>query len=282
MPRIGCHISIRRGYLEAAHLAKQLGADAFQYFPKNPRSLSVKAFNKADALSCGSFSREFGLLSIAHTPYPVNLATPDEHLAEVTRQSLRNDLEIAEACGSLGVVVHFGKGKSADPLTDYRRILNLLDSVLADWNGKTQILIENQAGDGSPMGTTLHELTQIRSLSAYPDKIGFCFDTCHAYASGLWRPGGWKEVVRIGNELGYWQALKAVHFNDSVYPSGSRKDRHANLGRGTVGVEQLCEVLQTPVLREIPFVLETGAGADGTHRAEIAEARRWAEAAVED
>lgn len=281
MPRIGCHISIRRGYLEAAHLAKRLGAEAFQYFPKNPRSLSVKAFNKADALSCASFSREFGLVSIAHAPYPVNLATSDERMIELTEQSLLNDLDIAAACGSIGVVAHFGKGKSADPLTDYRRIIAVLDSVLRKWSGDALLLIENQAGAGSPMGTTLHELMQIRALSSCPDKIGFCFDTCHAYASGLWRPGAWSELIASGEELGYWQQVKAVHLNDSVYPSGSRKDRHANLGRGTIGEEQLREVLGTPRLRDIPFVLETGTGEDGTHRAEIVQAREWAGAGAE-
>jgi deoxyribonuclease-4 len=276
MPRIGCHISIRRGYLEAAHGAKRLGAESFQYFPKNPRALSIKDLNKADALACGSFSREFELVSIAHSPYPVNLAAADEQLIERTRQSLANDLEIAEACGSLGVVVHFGKGKAPDPLDDYRRILALIDSVLAEWSGSAQLLIENQAGDGSPMGTTLHELVQIRTLSAYPEKLGFCFDTCHAYASGLWRPGGWSELLRTGEAIGYWQQVRAVHLNDSVYPCGSRKDRHANLGYGVLGEPQLCEVLGTPRLQELPFVLETGAGADGTHRAEIALAKGWA------
>ncbi|WP_058304347.1 deoxyribonuclease IV [Gorillibacterium timonense] len=275
-PKIGCHISIRKGYLEAAHSAYLLGAGAYQYFPKNPRSLSVKSFNMADALSCASYSKEYGLVSIAHTPYPTNLAVHDPGLMNKTVESLLNDLIIAEACGSIGVVVHFGKGKSADPLTDYRQILAALDEVLKEWKGRAKLLIENQAGDGSPMGTTLHELVQIRSLASFPEKLGFCFDTCHAYASGLWRPGGWKELVEIGNQLGYWREVGAIHLNDSVYPFASRKDRHAGIGCGAIGESQLREVLECPLLREVPFVLETGVGADGTHHEEIQMAQEWA------
>ncbi|MEO3944573.1 deoxyribonuclease IV [Gorillibacterium sp. CAU 1737] len=274
-PPIGCHISIRRGYLEAAHTAYRIGAQAFQYFPKNPRSLSVKAFDKADALSCASYCHEYGIVSIAHTPYPTNLATADPKLAQATVQSLLNDLEIANACGSLGVVVHFGKGHSGDPLSDYQRILSMLNEVLDNWQGEAKLLIENQAGDGSPMGTTLHELVQIRSLCAQPEKVGFCLDTCHAYASGLWEPDRWGELVRIGEELGYWQQLVAVHLNDSVYPHASRKDRHASIGRGAIGEAQLREVLTTPFLRSVPFVLETARGVDGTHREEIRLAQEW-------
>lgn len=258
-------------------MAYRLGAEAFQYFPKNPRSLSVKVYNKADALSCASYCREFGIVSIAHTPYPTNLAVSDSGLAEVTVKSLFNDLEIADACGSLGVVVHFGKGKATDPLTDYRQILSTLDTTLKDWNGRAKLLIENQAGDGALMGTTLHEMVQIRCLSAFPEKIGFCFDTCHAYASGLWRPGKWSELIRIGEELGYWKEVAAVHLNDSVYPSDSHKDRHAGIGRGTIGESQLREVLRCALLQKVPFVLETGTGEDGTHRGEIRLAQEWAQ-----
>lgn len=267
--KVGCHISIRRGYLQAAHTAVALGADAYQYFPKNPRSLAVKAFDRKDAEACTRFCAEHGLVSIAHTPYPVNLALPPSLEREAVVASLRNDLEIAEACGSLGIVVHFGKSKEADPLQGYRFIIETINEVLTGWKGRTLFLLENQAGDGSPMGTTLEELVQIRRLAEQPGRIGYCLDTCHLYASGTWREGETEMWMSRGRELGFMDDLKAVHLNDSMYPSGSCKDRHSNIGAGHIGLEPFRAFLRGLPDGGLPLVLETGTGRDGTHREEI-------------
>jgi deoxyribonuclease-4 len=276
MPSFGSHISIRGGYLQCAKNARQIGADAYQFFAKNPRSLRPKSYDHADAENCAAFCREHRLQAIVHSPYPTNLAEQDKELAELTVTSLLNDLAITEACGARGVVVHFGKSRQQDPLLGYRDIINTLNRVLASWYGKALLLLENQAGEGSDMGTTLHELVQIRALVERPAGIGFCFDTCHAYGSGLWKKGGWPKLVRLGLELGYWQHVQAVHYNDSVYPSGSRKDRHATVGSGAIGLEQMTEVIRTPALADKLFILETGSGADGTHREEISLIRSLA------
>lgn len=285
---IGSHISIRRGYLQAARTAVSIGASAFQYFPKNPRSLTVKTWDRKDAEACAAYCREHGLISIAHTPYPVNLAVPEGELRRVTVQSLLNDLEIAESCGSLGIVVHFGKSKEIDPLQGYKNILQCLDEVLSQWGGNTLLLLENQAGEGSAMGTTLEEMVQIRKLSPFSDKIGFCLDTCHLFASGVWKNGRTADWVERGEMLGFFEPLKALHLNDSVYPSGSCKDRHAAIGRGFIGEEGFRELFRLfPLLKAdgvgnaaaakcLAAVLETGTGEDGTHREEIRYVRSLA------
>src|SRR5699024_2849447 len=101
--------------------------------------------------------------------------------------SLVNDLEIANACGSIGVVVHFGKMISQDaPLASYRLMIDMLNETLQQWNGNSKILLENTGGKPGTIGTTLEELVQVRHLCAHPERIGFCLDTCHAFASGLW------------------------------------------------------------------------------------------------
>ncbi len=124
---IGSHVSIRKGFLGAARTAAAIGGTAFQYFPKNPRSLSVKEFDHADAEACAAFCRREGIISIAHAPYPANLAAEDPHMQEVTVQSLLNDLEIVEACGSIGLVVHFGKYKGKDPLQGYKKYYTITE-----------------------------------------------------------------------------------------------------------------------------------------------------------
>ncbi len=269
---IGSHVSIRNGYEGAAKTAFSIGADAFQYFPKNPRSLETKSFNKRDAEACARFCEEKGLLSIGHAPYPLNPAV-NEDQREVMLRALLNGLEITDACGSIGLVVHFGKYQGTDTLQGYINIIQLINQALGLWQGKALMLLENMAGEGSQMGTTFEELVQIRSLSDYPEKIGFCLDTCHAYASGLWPGCPWTEVEERGRKLGYFEHLKAVHLNDSVYPYKSRKDRHANIGAGHIGNEKFRGFLASPYVKRIPLVLETGTPPDGTHRAEIEHVR---------
>ncbi|WP_139343308.1 deoxyribonuclease IV [Virgibacillus siamensis] len=256
--KFGSHVSIREGYSGAAKQAAAMNASAFQYFPKNPRSLSVKNFSKDDALACKAFCAEKNLESIAHTPYPTTLTPKTDKKREDVILSLHNDMEIAAACGSIGVVVHFGKQISDDPLASYRLMIDMLDEVLRDWEGNCKILLENTGGKPGSTGTTLEELVQVRHLSEHSEKIGFCLDTCHAFASGLWNGKNWDEVLKNGIELGYFKELKAIHLNNSKYQTGSGKDRHANIfDHGYIATEQFDELMQTPELRNVPFVLET-------------------------
>lgn len=270
--KLGCHVSIRGGYAGAAKTAWQMGASSFQYFPKNPRSLSVKAFDRTDAAACKRFCAEAGIDSIAHTSYPTNLAVDEPDSYQLMVRSVLNDLDIAEACGSIGLVVHFGhyKGKVADPLYGYQLMIRALDDILGQWSGNALLLIENMAGQGNPMGMSMEELVQIRQLVAYPELIGFCLDTCHAFASGLWQGSDWPAVVQKGRELAFVQHVKAIHLNDSLYPTGSRRDRHANIGKGYIPQDGLQQLLATPEWQGLPLILETPRPAHGTHREEIA------------
>ncbi|HWO75200.1 MAG TPA: deoxyribonuclease IV [Bacillus sp. (in: firmicutes)] len=256
--RLGCHISIRNGYLGAAKHAISLNASAYQFFPKNPRSLSVKDYDSLDAKSCKDFCRERNLISVTHTPYPTSLTpTPDKKKAVI--DSLLNDLEISEACGAIGTVVHFGSRiNPKDPLSSYELMIEMLNQVLSQWEGECKILLENNAGVRGSMGTALEELVQVRNLCDYSEKIGFCLDTCHAYASGLWNGKNWAQVAEKGVELGYFEHLYVIHLNNCKYPSGEGKDRHANIfGKGFIQEDQFTELIQSFVVNDIPFILET-------------------------
>ncbi|RKD26751.1 endonuclease IV [Ammoniphilus oxalaticus] len=268
--KIGCHVSIRKGYAGAAQYAKKIGATSFQYFPKNPRSLKVKSFDTKDAAACARFCLAEGLVSIAHAPYLINLSEHDPHLRETMRASLLNDLEITETCGSIGLVVHFGKYKGSDLLEGYKLMIELLNQVLADWTGEALLLIENNAGH---MGATFEELIQVRNLVEHSEKIGFCLDTCHAFASGLWNGVNWDSLTRTGSD--YFTHLKAIHLNDSVYPFRSHRDRHANIGQGYIGIEAFRELTRSKVAQALPLILETPQSADYTHQIEIEQIRQF-------
>lgn len=271
---IGTHISIRSGYLAAAKAADSKGMKAYQFFAKNPRSLQIKQFDMQDAEACRKFIIQQHIRSVIHTSYPVNLAVEDERMRAATLHSLRNDLQICEACGAIGLVVHFGKYKGKDKLQGYQLIIRMLDELLADWHGQTMVLLENQAGGGLIMGTTFEELTQIRKLSAYPHKIGFCFDTCHAFASGYWSGANSVELLKKGEKLGYWEQLKVVHLNDSAYPSGSGRDRHAPLGEGEIGWTAFKQLMSADVMHGLPMILETPEKNNSTHAQQIKRFQR--------
>ncbi|WP_060679002.1 deoxyribonuclease IV [Virgibacillus halodenitrificans] len=257
--KFGCHLSIKDGYAGAAKIAEAYGASAFQYFPKNPRSLSIKEFNQDDALLCRKLCQENGLESVAHAPYPTTLTPRDAKRRAQVISSVLNDLEIAEACGSKGVVVHFGKQIHVNnPVASYHLMIDTLNEILSVWNGRGRILLENSAGLPGGMGTTLEELAMIRKLSDYPEKIGFCLDTCHAFASGLWTGDNWKAVMDNAIKLHFFDKLEVIHFNNSKYDTGYGKDRHANIfSGGFINENQFEDLIQTPHLKGVPFILET-------------------------
>ncbi|MBM7572319.1 deoxyribonuclease IV [Aquibacillus albus] len=274
--KFGCHVSIKEGYTGAAIRAIKLGANAFQFFPKNPRSLSVKAFNRTEAVHCHQKMAENNLVSVAHSPYPTNLTASDDKQDLVVR-SLLNDLEIAEACGAIGVVVHFGKQVDKDPIHSYKRMIHTLNTVLKKWEGNGKLLLENNAGKPGTMGTTIEELVQVRKLCDYPEKIGFCFDTCHAFASGLWIGENWEEVLTIGERLGYFDHLYVIHLNNSKYPANSGKDRHANIfHHGHIREADFDKMINSTILKDIPFILETPSDNGVTHEEELAQLnKKW-------
>jgi deoxyribonuclease-4 len=266
--RIGAHVSTRGGYLNAAKTAMSIGAKAFQYFPMNPRQLTTKAANPKDTTSCAQFCKEHGIVSVGHAPYALNPAV-DEPERNLMVKLIQNGLDITNACGSIGLVVHFGKYTGKDPLQGYKNIIQCLNSATDGYSGASFILLENQAGEGSQLGLTMEEMVQVRTLCQHPEKIGFCLDTCHAFASRLWQGSDWFELASKGAKLDYWPHLKAIHLNDSVYPLGSRRDRHANIGKGYVGLANFQALVTSPSVEGIPMILETASGPDGTHRQEI-------------
>src|SRR5699024_3810717 len=176
--KFGSHVSIKKGYLSAAKEAYAMHASAFQYLPKNPRSLSRKDFSKEDAELCKVFCEENGLESVVHSPYLTNLTSKGEQKKQQVIDSLVNDLEIVDACGFIGVVVHFGKKISNnDPLTSYQVMIDMLDEVPSKWEGKAKILLENNAGKAGTIGTTMEELVEVRQVCEEAETMGVGYDS---------------------------------------------------------------------------------------------------------
>ena len=271
--KLGCHISISKGYPAAVETAHKLGCQSFQFFTKNPRAFKGKSANPDDAAKGRELLAKYGLVAVAHAPYITNLSTPDPELREVSIASLKQDLENAEAYGAVGTVCHMGKHVGEGEEAGMRRMVETLDMLLEQYTGPCPLLLENTAGQGSELGTTLEQCVEVRNRVAQPHRIGFCFDTCHGFAAGAYRPEDWEAFVQKARAIGYWEHLVAIHFNDSKFDYGSRKDRHENLGKGFLTEAGVATILRSEALQGLPVVLETPVETEEDYRPEMEYAR---------
>lgn len=255
--KIGCHISISKGLEQAVRTALELGAESFQVFTKNPRGLKPKKIDYPDAEKGVGLMKQHDITLVCHTPYITNLSTPKADLQEVTVRSILEDLHIAEAYGAVGAVVHCGKHVGEGEEYGTRRMVETLNLILDQYDGSTKLLLENTAGQGSELGLTIPSLMEIRNATNHPEKIGFCFDTCHAFAAGQWDGETFDRLVEEMETSGYLEHLVAIHFNDSKAPFGSQKDRHEKIGKGEIGSKALAKFLICEKFQHLPIVLET-------------------------
>lgn len=267
---LGCHLSVSKGLTAAVDRAHAMGADAFQYFTRNPRSLrNAGTPNLEDAARAKARQAELGIVSVGHTPYLVNLAAQDTELWQASVRALKEDLPVAAARGTPGIVVHCGKPKEGGSEVGIERMRQALEQVL-EVDAPTRLLLENTAHQGSEVGYDLEQLLAI--ADGFPAaRVGFCLDTCHAFAAAFMETD---DPVRAFDVPEYLERLGAVHLNDSMFPYGGRRDRHARLGQGAMGVELLSRFLAWEELKTRPVVLETPVDDERAYEPEIA----WAKA----
>lgn len=274
--KLGCHVSISGGFSDCAKRARALGCDAFQFFSKNPRSFKGKAADPVEGAIGIAYCQENGMIALAHSPYITNLSTADAQLHGITVTSLLQDLHNAETYGACGLVVHCGKHMEQGEDEGIRRMVETLNEILDEYAGPVPILLENTAGQGSELGTTLDVLLRTRAGAVHPERIGFCFDTCHAFAAGLYTPTTWAPLAEEMRASGYREHLIAVHLNDSKFPAGTHKDRHENIGKGEIGEECLREILRCGLFDGLPVVLETPVEDEKEYGPELAYTRSLA------
>ncbi|MGN0995892.1 MAG: deoxyribonuclease IV [Candidatus Ventricola sp.] len=269
MLHIGCHLSCSDGYLAMGRQALSIGADTFQFFTRNPRGGSVKAFDAQDAQALCDFLAEHSFAPIlAHAPYTLNAAAADPRVRDFAYRAMREDLErLAHLPGAM-LNFHPGSHVKQGVETGVRLIAEMLDEVYTP-ELPTPVLLETMAGKGSEVGGHFEELRAIMDASRAGDRLGVCLDTCHVFDGGYDIVGRLDDVLEEFDRVIGLARLRAVHLNDSKNPMGSRKDRHERIGRGMIGLEALTRVINHEALRGLPFYLETPNELDG-YAAEIA------------
>lgn len=254
---IGCHLSSSDGFYAMGRTALSIGADTFQFFTRNPRGGSAKPFDKADAAKLVTLLEENHFAPIlAHAPYTLNPCAADEGLRQYALDVMRDDLFRMDHFP--GAMYNFHPGSHVKQGVDVgiEYITAMLNQLLRPEH-KTTVLLETMAGKGSEVGRTFEELRQILDRVNLSEKMGVCLDTCHVFDGGYNIVDNLDEVLEQFDKIVGLGRLKAIHLNDSKNPMGSHKDRHEVIGGGFIGLEALVRVVNHPVLKNLPFYLET-------------------------
>ena len=266
MLHIGCHLSCSNGYLAMGRQALTLGADTFQFFTRNPRGGSVKAFDEEDAAALVQLMQEHSFAPVvAHAPYTLNACAADEGLHGFARRTMREDLERLKHIPGVMLNFHPGSHVKQGAETGVRLIAQMLDEVLTD-DIQTPVLLETMAGKGSEVGRSFEELRAIMDSCRVGDRLGVCLDTCHVYDAGYDVVSRLEDVLGEFDRVIGFERLRAIHVNDSKNPMGSHKDRHEKIGEGSIGLEAMTRIITHPSLRHLPFELETPNELDGYAR----------------
>ena len=276
MLRIGCHLSSSKGFFHMGKEAVKIGANTFQFFTRNPRGSRAKEIDPEDVRKFLEYAQEHDICQIlAHAPYTLNPCSNDAKTREFAWMTMEDDLKRMEYvpgnCYNFHPGSHVGQGAQEG----IRMISEMLNQILKE-EQHTTVLLETMAGKGTEVGRSFEELAQILDRVELGDKMGVCLDTCHVSDAGYDLIHDLDGVLTEFDRVIGLSRLKAIHLNDSKNPAGSRKDRHACIGEGCIGLEALTRVVRHPALRELPFCLETPNELPGYAR-EIALMRRLSE-----
>jgi deoxyribonuclease-4 len=281
LPPLGAHVSVAGGLPNAIARATSLGCTAAQIFVKNGSQWRWKETGEEEAAAfrAAHAASAVGPL-VAHASYLINLCSADPALLARSREALADELARCGRLGVEGLVLHPGAHLGAGEEAGVERVAASLDAVLAALPGSpVRVLLENTAGQGSCLGHRLEHLEAIRARVAEPARVGVCLDTCHAFAAGyaLHEPAGYADLfAEVEARIG-WAALGCLHLNDSLRPFNSRRDRHAHIGDGEIGLDAFARLLHDPRLAGVPMVIETETGDDlAGHRRDLETLRALA------
>ncbi len=256
MGYFGCHLSSTGGNLAMVETAISIGANTFAFFTRNPRGSKAKELDTGDCAAAMQLLQEqkFGKL-VAHGSYTMNLCTADPEAREFACQVLCDDLmRMAQLPGqyyNFHPGSHVGQGVD----TGISQIVDALRIAMAPEYPVT-VLLETMAGKGSEIGGNFAELRDIID-GVGSEHIGVCLDTCHVFDGGYDIVNDLDGVLEEFDRVVGLDRLKALHINDSKNVFGSKKDRHACLGEGQLGLETFEKIVRHKCLKGLPMILET-------------------------
>ncbi len=262
MKTIGAHVSAAGGVENAPLNAQKIGATAFALFTKNQRQWKAKPLSEASIrrfkANCASGGYTPACI-LPHDSYLINLGHPEPQGLEKSRAAFIDEMQ---RCQQLGLDrlnfhpgSHLNRISEADCLT---RIAESINLALEQTSGVTAV-IENTAGQGTNLGHRFEHLAAIIEKVADRSRVGVCLDTCHTFSAGydLVTADGYAATLEQFDKVVGLAYLRGLHLNDGKKPLGSRVDRHASLGQGTLGLEVFRMIMNDPRFDNLPLILET-------------------------
>lgn len=255
---LGVHCSVAGGLENAFGEATSLGTDVMQIFTRNQRQWKAKPIDASEKKAFSEAARGSKItLSFSHCSYLINLAAENEETRIKSVNALRDEVIRCTELGLAFCVLHPGAAGGQEFGVAIGKIADGLKEVLQETSrSQVMILLENTAGQGTSVGGTFENLAEISALVG-SSRIGYCFDTCHAFVAGYdirTFEGCENTFKQFDSVLGI-SNLKAFHLNDSKGDLGSHLDRHENIGKGKLGLEPFRYILNR--FRDIPKVIET-------------------------
>jgi deoxyribonuclease-4 len=254
-------VSITGAIYKAVDRALERNCDTFQIFTRNPRGWQLKPLAELAASIFVERVKKAGIDPVvAHMPYLPNFASPRRRIYKKSLDALIVELQ---RCGSLKIpylVTHLGSHTGRGYDAGLRRMLNALDTALTKVDNETMLLLENTAGARNSMCSTFEEIQLVLDgIEHHKNRVGVCFDTCHAFAAGydLRNEDAVRNTVDKLDQLIGITRVRVVHANDSKGDLNSNLDRHEHIGVGRIGEIGFRAILHDKHLRELPFIMET-------------------------
>ncbi len=261
---IGAHCSAQGGAHNALYVGASIGATTIQLFTSNQKMWRSNPITEEEIALWKKALQETGIKKVmSHDSYLINLGSPNQEILAKSRKAFKEELQ---RCHSLDLAfLNFHPGAATES-TEEECLDTIIKSLLQlekeCAKGKTRLLVEATAGQGTNVGYCFEHLGYLVHSLQGRIPMGVCIDTCHIFAAGydIRTMEGWEATLKeFGKHVGL-KHLFALHVNDSMQPLGSRKDRHAQLGEGEIGIASFKAMMQHPRLREIPKYLETPLG----------------------
>lgn len=261
---IGAHMSIAKGFDQSVFNAESIGCTTYQIFTKSNRQWAAKPIEESAIVAFKNAIKSSSIDPkdiIAHATYLINLGSTDKELILTSKKALSQELHRCALLGIPYLVLHPGSHGKESVESCAERIANNINDVLSAENN-TSILLENMAGQGTVMGNSFEQLAQIYHHIEHKKRIGFCLDTCHAFASGypLNTDKGYESMWKEFDTLLDISNLKVIHANDSKKELGCRVDRHEDIGKGAIGLHGFELLMNDPRFFNIPKIVETPKG----------------------
>ncbi len=262
---IGAHMSIAGGLHRAFERGLLAGCRTLQIFLKNSSQWQGKPLTAEDCRLFVQARQESGIGPVlAHSSYLINLASPDKALHRKSLAALMDELTRANNLGIGALILHPGAHRGSGETAGISAIASAINQALRRIPPPVQVLLENTAGQGSFLGHRFEQLAAILEKIHDTGRVGFCLDTCHAFAAGydIRTKTGCRSMLReFDRHIGV-EWIKAFHLNDCRKPLGSRVDLHTHIGQGFIGLEAFRCIVNDRRFQAVPKIIETPKGDD--------------------